>query len=106
MTRITLLDRFLKIGPLASVALAVSIIFTGWVQRSAVGDQTVQETQQRVGQLEQQVTSLQQQLAKQGVIENELQNLKDGQITTQKSVDRLADELHSWQRQEQRIHAH
>jgi hypothetical protein len=103
---INMLDKFQKLSPVGSLLLAAALAFTALIQRSAVNQQTVQSTVSEVQNLKQQVKALQDQVAQQDIIANELKNVKDQGSQTQQSVNRLADELHAWQREERALHAH
>jgi sensor histidine kinase YesM len=99
-------DKINKLHPIATLFLTLALLFTSFVQRSTVNQETVRNNSNQIQQLSKTVDDLRNQLTAQQVIASELKNVKEGQAVMQQSVNRLADELHAWQREERAFHTH
>jgi archaellum component FlaC len=103
-TESTALARITKLGPAASLVLAVSLVFTSVIGKFTTNSDTTSQNAQKIEALSKQVANLQEQVANQLVIANELKNVKESQQRTQTSVEKLADEVHKWQIEERKFH--
>lgn len=99
-----LLSKFSKVSTIASFVLAIALVVSASIGRSATNAQQVAYNTDTIKTLKGQIENLQQQIAQQEVIANELKNVKENQDGLKQSIDNLANELHSWQRDEYRLH--
>lgn len=98
------LAKLSKVSTIASFVLAIALVVSASIGRSATNAQQVAYNTDTIKNLKGQVDSLQQQVAQQQVIAAELKNVKENQEDLKQSMDNLANELHAWQRDEYRLH--